>query len=66
MLKKFAAGAGMSYSRIKQLMRAAPQNTLPLQIQMESEFQAVLRDSEDAQEARKAFADKRPPAFKGR
>lgn len=66
MLKKFAGGAAMSYSRIKQLLRAAPHNALPNQIQMESEFQAVLRDSEDAQEARKAFGEKRPPVFKGR
>jgi 2-(1,2-epoxy-1,2-dihydrophenyl)acetyl-CoA isomerase len=65
-LKKFAGGATMSYSRIKQLLRAAPHTALPNQIQMESEFQAVLRDSEDAQEARKAFGEKRPPMFKGR
>ena len=66
MLKKFAGGATLAYSRIKQLMRAAPHNALPNQIQMESEFQAQLRDSEDAQEARKAFGEKRPPVFKGR
>lgn len=65
MLKKFAGGATMAYSRIKQLLRAAPQNTLPSQIQLENEFQAVLRDTEDVKEARKAFAEKRPPVFKG-
>jgi 2-(1,2-epoxy-1,2-dihydrophenyl)acetyl-CoA isomerase len=65
MLKKFAGGATMAYSRIKQLLRAAPQNTLPSQIQLENEFQAVLRNTEDVQEARKAFAEKRAPVFKG-
>ena len=64
--QKLATGASTSHGLIKQLIRAAPQNTLPAQMQLESELQAVARASDDAVEARKAFAEKRRPVFKGR
>lgn len=64
--RKFAAGPTRTYASIKQLLRAADANSLPQQMQMESELQAVVRMSEDAVEARRAFAEKRPAVFKGR
>lgn len=64
--RKFATGPTRTYASIKQLLRAADANSLPQQMQMESELQAIARISEDAVEARKAFADKRPAVFKGK
>lgn len=63
---KMAKGPTRAYSMIKQLIRASDQNSLPSQMQMESEFQAIAKTTEDVAEARKAFAEKRPPVFKGR
>lgn len=65
-VRKFATGPTKTYGLIRQLIRSAPHNTLPSQMQMESEFQGMVRHTEDVAEARKAFAEKRPPAFKGR
>jgi hypothetical protein len=33
---------------------------------LEAEYQQIARATEDAQEARRAFGEKRKPAFKGR
>jgi 2-(1,2-epoxy-1,2-dihydrophenyl)acetyl-CoA isomerase len=63
---KLATGPTKSYGFIKQLARAAGQNSLPSQMQLEGELQELARASDDAAEARKAFAEKRPAAFKGR
>jgi 2-(1,2-epoxy-1,2-dihydrophenyl)acetyl-CoA isomerase len=63
--QKLATGPSKSHGLIKQLVRAAAQNTLPGQMQLESELQAVARVSDDAKEARTAFREKRPPVFKG-
>jgi len=64
--RKLASGPTKTYGLIKQLIRASDQNSLPSQAQMEGELQNVVRATEDVAEARKAFAEKRPPVFKGR
>lgn len=56
--QKFASGPSKSYQLIKQLVRAAGHNSLPSQMQLESELQKQAHDSEDVAEARKAFAEK--------
>lgn len=66
MAQKLATGPTKSHGLIKQLIRASAQNSLPSQMLMESELQAQARASEDVAEARKAFAEKRSPVFKGR
>jgi 2-(1,2-epoxy-1,2-dihydrophenyl)acetyl-CoA isomerase len=63
---KLATGPTKSYALIKQLVRAARHNSHADQMQLESDLQAQVKVTEDAAEARKAFAEKRPPAFKGR
>lgn len=63
---KLAHGPTRSYELIKQLVRASAHNQLPAQMQLEGELQLLARASEDVAEARNAFAEKRPPAFKGR
>ena len=66
MAAKLATGPTVAYGFIKQLARAADKSSLPEQMQLESERQARVRTTEDAGEARRAFADKRPPVFKGK
>lgn len=64
--RKFAFGPTRTYGCIKQLLRAVDTNSLPQQMQMESELQNLVRRTDDAVEARRAFAEKRPAAFKGK
>lgn len=65
-VRKFAAGPTRTYGCIKQLLRTADTHSMAQQMQLESELQNVVRRTDDALEARKAFAEKRPAAFKGR
>lgn len=64
--RKLATGPTRSYALIKQLLRAAPNNSLVSQMQLESELQTLVKTTEDVAEARRAFGEKRPPVFKGR
>lgn len=64
--RKFAAGPTRTYDYIKQLLRASGGNDLLQQMQMESDLQARIKTTEDAREARLAFAEKRPARFQGR
>jgi 2-(1,2-epoxy-1,2-dihydrophenyl)acetyl-CoA isomerase len=63
---QLASGPSRTYDYIKQLLRAAGTNDLLQQMQMESELQARIKTTADADEARRAFAEKRPPRFQGR
>ena len=63
---KFAGGAPLSHTLIKQLMRQAFQNDLGVQMQREVEYQGVCIASADFAEARTAFAEKRKPVFGAR
>jgi len=63
---KLANGPTYTYQHIKKLAHAASHNSLRDQIQLENDFQMLMRDSEDTQEARAAFLEKRKPVFKGR
>jgi len=64
--RKLATGPTQTYGLIKQLLRAAATNSLASQMHLESELQRLVKTTEDAAEARRAFAEKRPPVFKGR
>lgn len=66
LMHKLANGPTLAYGFIRQLARAATHNSFQEQMQQECEFQMVARYSEDAREAGKAFAEKRPPVFRGR
>lgn len=50
----------------KRIMRAALDNSLEATMVMTSNAGGILNGSEDAQEARQAFLEKRSPTFKGR
>ena len=66
MAAKFATGPTLAYGLMRRLVQKAPDNSYKQQLDLEMEYQVVVRDSADAQEARKAFAEKRPPVFRGR
>ena len=66
MAKKFATGPTMAYGLMRRLVQKAPENSYKQQLDLEMEYQTFVRASDDAAEARKAFADKRPPLFTGR
>ena len=50
----------------KRIMRAALDTTLENTMVLTSNAGGILNGSEDAEEARQAFLDKRAPVFKGR
>ena len=50
----------------KRIMRAALDSSLETTMVLTSNAGGILAGSEDAQEARRAFLEKRRPAFKGR
>jgi len=50
----------------KRIMRAALDSSLETTMVLTSNAGGILQGSEDAQEARRAFLEKRRPAFKGR
>lgn len=62
---KLANGPSKTYRLIKSMVPKGAVNTLTAQIELEVENQRLVRDSDDGIEARKAFAEKRPPQFKG-
>ena len=50
----------------KRIMRAALDSSLETTMALTSNAGGILNGSEDAQEARRAFLEKRAPEFKGR
>ena len=61
-----AANAPLSVRAVKRLVRTGAGLPLDEAIEMERLAFGVLRDTEDRIEGRRAFAEKRPAAFKGR
>jgi 2-(1,2-epoxy-1,2-dihydrophenyl)acetyl-CoA isomerase len=63
MAEKFAAGAALSHTLTKQLLRQAFHNDLNAQMRLEVEHQGVAIKSPDFLEAKAAFLEKRQPVF---
>ncbi|HXC38817.1 MAG TPA: enoyl-CoA hydratase-related protein [Burkholderiales bacterium] len=66
MARKLAAGPSKAYDLIRRMVMDSVHGSFHDGLQREAEYQRLVRDSEDAIEARKAFAEKRPPQFKGK
>jgi 2-(1,2-epoxy-1,2-dihydrophenyl)acetyl-CoA isomerase len=64
--RQFAGGPGMTYSLIKQAVRASERNDLKAQLALEANLQRKAGASEDAREGVAAFREKRAPQYKGR
>lgn len=64
--RKLAAGPSLAYDLTKRMTMTAVHSPYNDQLQLEVEYQRLVRDSADAAEARKAFMEKRSPVFRGR
>jgi len=64
--QKIAANAPLSIRAVKRLTQSGRDLPLPDALRMERFVWGMLRDTEDRREGRLAFAEKRPPQFKGR
>ena len=62
---KFAAGPGLAYAGIKRNLNAAITGTLEDTMAIEGPANARASLSHDGKEAARAFAEKRPPEFRG-
>ena len=61
-----AEKAPLAVAASKKALKQAQGLNLPDTITMEAEMQSKMTESEDAQEAAKAFLEKRKPVFKGK
>lgn len=65
-LDGFAKGPTKAYALTKRMLKRSPGLSLDQSLEYEALMQEIAGQTEDAQEAIKAFIDKRPPVFKGR
>lgn len=63
---KLASGPTQGYLCVRKLNRAACVNDLQTQIELERQYYFTARETSDAHEAQRAFAEKRLPVFTGR
>lgn len=63
--ERLALGPPLAYGTIRRLVQKVGRNSLEEQVLLEMEYQAVTAASSDYVEARRAFAQKRQPVFKG-
>lgn len=66
MARKLAANAPLAVRAIKELAVRSQYLHVQDGLRLEQAIQAVLRQSEDAAEGPRAFAEKRPPVYRGR
>jgi 2-(1,2-epoxy-1,2-dihydrophenyl)acetyl-CoA isomerase len=62
---RLAAGPAQAYAMIKSALNRGPQSLESL-LEMESAMQAVALTSQDFDEGRRAFLEKRKPTFQGK
>lgn len=65
-LESFAKGPTRAYSLMKRMLNRAPGFSLEQSLDYEAYMQEIAGRTEDAQEAIKAFIEKRRPKFKGK
>jgi len=63
---RLAAGPPLAYARMKENLNRALEAPLRECLDREAEWMCRLADTEDHREAARAFAEKRPPVFRGR
>jgi 2-(1,2-epoxy-1,2-dihydrophenyl)acetyl-CoA isomerase len=64
--RRLGAGPRVAWRYMKRNMKAAEEDTLSDALDAEAFGMMRCRETEDHLEALRAFAEKRPPAFKGR
>jgi E-phenylitaconyl-CoA hydratase len=64
--RQIAANAPLAVRAVKRLAYAGEDIGMERAMELEHAYFGLLRETDDRQEGRKAFAEKRPPNFKGR